>query len=427
MDSLRFLIPACCFSLIFFVSLAQAQQFKANYDEEKVPKYQLPDPLTLQNGKKVTDAQTWTNKRRPEVKKLFEKHVYGKSPARPKKMKFEVLSIDRKALGGKAIRKEVAIYFSGKKDGPKATMLIYLPADAKKPVPLFLGLNFKGNHTISDDPEITLADVWYRDKSGTWKTRKGTNKERGTSSRRWPVEEIIQRGYGVATIYYGDIDPDFDDGFKNGVHAMFGKTPGPDEWGSISTWAWGLSCALDYLETDPDVDHTKVIVMGHSRLGKTSLWAGAADERFAIVISNNSGCGGAALSRRAFGETVGRINSSFPHWFCDNFLKYNQNENDCPVDQHMLIALIAPRPVYIASAVQDRWADPRGEFLSGIYADPVYKLLGTKGLPTEEMPGLNQPVMGTIGYHIREGVHDVTLYDWQRYMDFADMHFKKKQ
>jgi hypothetical protein len=429
MKSLLMLSFVVAFPVFLWHYFAQAQDFKPNYDENKVPKYTLPDPLVMKNGEKVTDAEVWKRKQRPEILEQFETHVYGKAPARPKNMKFEVTSVDRQALNGKAIRKEVVVYFNGKKDGPKMTILIYLPANAKKPVPIFLGLNFKGNHTIHSDPAITPAMVWEKDpKTKQMAARPGTDKERGTTSKRWPIEEILARGYGVATIYYGDIDPDFDDGFQNGVHAMFykdGQKPAADEWGSIATWAWALSCALDYLETDADIDASQVIVMGHSRLGKTALWAGAADERFAIVISNNSGCGGAALSQRAFGETVGRINTSFPHWFCDNFQKYNNKEGDLPVDQHQLIALIAPRPVYIASAVQDQWADPRGEFLSALHADPVYRLLGTRGLPTRDMPERNEPVMGQIGYHIREGVHDVTLYDWQRYMDFADMHLRK--
>lgn len=410
------------------VKRLSSRRAETNYFEEKVPAYTLPDPLVMSNGTKVTDAQTWKSKRRPEILELFCTHVYGRSPInRPANMLFEVFDLDDKALNGFAVRKQVAVYFTGKKDGPKMDILLYLPKNGEKPVPIFVLLNFGGNHTIHNDPAIRLSKSWMRPGSGVENNR-ATEESRGKGSSRFPLEKILKHGYGLATVYYGDIDPDFHDGFKNGVHPAFDRHSdsgrASDAWGSIGAWAWGLSRAMDYFETDADIDRSKVAVLGHSRLGKTALWAGAQDQRFAIVISNNSGCGGAALSRRCFGETVKRINTSFPHWFCENFKKFNGKEDELPVDQHMLIALIAPRPVYVASADEDLWADPRGEFLSCKYAGPVYQLLGIEGLFVQQMPVLNQPVKGgSIGYHVRSGRHALTEYDWQQYMDFADLHF----
>jgi len=403
---------------------------ETNYSERNVPKYTLPDPLAMADGAKVSDARKWRTERRPEILELFRTHVYGRTPLdRPENMTFDVFDLERKALAGTAIRKQVTVNFTGKDFGPRMDILIYLPNSGKKPVPTFVLLNFGGNHTINSDPAIRLSTSWMRPGRGGSVNNRATEKSRGTSSSSYPVANILKRGYGLATIYYGDIDPDFHDGFKNGVHATFDGLAGgeraADAWGSIGAWAWGLSRAMDYFETDADIDQRRVSVLGHSRLGKTALWTGARDERFAVVISNNSGCGGAALSRRRFGETVGRINTSFPHWFCDNFKKYNGNEDDLPVDQHMLISLIAPRPVYVASADRDLWADPRGEFLACKHADPVYRLLGVDGLGAEQMPGLDSPVKsGAIGYHVRSGGHALTAYDWQNYMDFADTHFE---
>ncbi|MCH7751397.1 MAG: acetylxylan esterase [Planctomycetes bacterium] len=410
--------------------LAQPKGF--NYDESKVPDFTLPDPLTLENRDQVTDADTWKNKRRPEIVDLFETHVYGRAPEDASGVRFGDAEVDDQALSGTAIRKQVKIYFSGTKDGPTADLLIYLPANAKAPAPIFVGLNFGGNHTVADDPEIWLPTSWMRDRGdGAVVDHRATEKGRGKSSSRWPVLEIVARGYAVATIYCGDIDPDFHDGFQNGVHPLFydadQEKPAVDQWGTIAAWAWGLSRALDYFEADDDINHKQVAVLGHSRLGKTSLWAGARDERFALVISNGSGCGGAALSRRRFGETVKRINTKFPHWFCGNFHKYDDNEDALPVDQHMLAALVAPRPLYVASAERDLWADPRGEFLSLKFASPVYELLGRRTFSDVEMPAVDKPLLRDVAYHIRTGKHDITLYDWQRFMDFADRQFDHEE
>lgn len=398
---------------------------KINYDESKVPVYTLPDVLTLRNGKKVTTEREWMKKRRPELLHLFETQVYGKAPARPKDLHFRLLTEDKNALNGLATRKEVAVYFT-KDEKHFMTVLIYLPNQRKGQVPIFFGINFKGNHAIHPDEGITFPSKERMIAYGRKRMF-----PRGSAASRWPVEMLMEHGYGLATFYRGDIDPDFDDAFQNGVHPLSYKKgqvrPAEDEWGTLAAWAWGMSRAMDYIETDKDIDAKRVAIFGHSRLGKTALWAGAIDSRFALVISNNSGCGGAALSRRKFGETVRAVNCQFTHWFCRNFWQYNNNEEALPVDQHELIALMAPRPVYIASAEEDRWADPKGEFLSGVHASPVYELFGLPGLPVKDMPAVNRPVLsGTIGYHIRSGKHDINLYDWMQYVKFADQHLKKK-
>ena len=420
MKKLFLSLTACIFLNACMESLAQSKLI--NYDESKVPSYTLPDPLITEAGKVVKNKRQWERVRRPELLALFEKEMFGKMPGRPEALHFKVLNEDNKALGGAATRKEVAVYFDAAETS-YMVMLMYVPNDRKGPVPAFLGINFKGNHATTDDPGVSMPSP--EQLAGYGEPYKPA--VRAENGRRWPYEYLVSNGYAVVTFYRGDVDPDWHDGFKNGVHAVIdaGKERQADSWATVATWAWGLSRALDYLETDNSIDSKKVAVIGHSRLGKTSLWAGATDPRFALVISNNSGCSGAAIARRQFGEHLDILNNRFPHWFCTNYHKYSSNEETLPFDQHELVALIAPRPVYVASASEDRWADPKGELLSLYHASPVYALYGYKPFQLTELPQINTPISTEImGYHLREGIHDIVIYDWQQYVNFADRFLK---
>ena len=389
--------------------------------------YELPDPLVAADGCEVSDARQWWFGRRPEILNVFESEVYGKTPQTGLPMTSSEFETSEDALGGIASRHQVRLTFDGPDRQHSIDLLLYLPRGVDGRAPIFLTENFFGNHSIHPDTEIAISEQWMEENDDCGVVdNAATEAGRGCRAHRFPVEALLSNGYGLATLYYGDLDPDFDDGFRNGVHPLFvaedPKVRAADDWGAIGAWAWGLSRSLDYLLTRGDVDPHRVSVVGHSRLGKAALWAGAQDTRFAAVFSNQSGAMGAALSRRAFGETIGFIDARFPHWFADNFEQYRFEEYSLPIDQHSLVALIAPRPVYIASAVEDEWSDPEGEFLSGVYASNVYRLLGREGLAAHELPAVDQPVHSIVGYHIRSGGHDLTSYDWEQFIAFADEH-----
>lgn len=378
-----------------------------NYRESAVPSYTLPDPLVMADGTKITSAKQWEQKGRPATIELFRSFVFGRAPRKPHRIMFEVKETTPDALDGTATRKRVAIT-SFDQEGKSFTFeaAVLTPNKTTSPVPAFLLIN---NRLVAS------ADPSRQQKDGFW-----------------PAEEIINRGYATAVFRTNDVDPDVKESEARakgvrGVWPAGSGEEGKDSWATIAAWAWGASRVLDYLQTDGRIDGNKVAVVGHSRGGKTALWAGAEDERFAIAISNDSGCGGAALSRRRFGETVAAINDRFPHWFCNAFKGFNDREDSLPIDHHQLIALMAPRGVYVASADADFWADQRGEFLSLVHASPVFALYDQAVIPADAMPPLNTPrIWGTRGYHIHEGGHNLTPYDWNCYMDFADRLWKDR-
>lgn len=397
-----------------------------NYDEARVGAYTLPDPLLLSNGKPVRDAKTWNEKRRAEIVRLFEENQYGRSPGRPAAMSFDVFDKGTPALDGKALRRQVTIYFSADKAGPKMDLLVYVPANAAGPVPLLLNLGFSANSSTVNDPGVKVGEVWGRDK-------KKVPAGQGMSFGRVNVARLLDAGFGFATVYYGDIDPDFLGGVPHGVRALYlkpGQTePAPDEWGSIAAWAWGLSRAMDYLETDKGVDAKRVAIMGVSRLGKTVMWAGAHDPRIALVIASCSGEGGAALSRRNYGETIAHLTEAtrYPYQFAGNYAKFANQVDRLPVDAHMLVALIAPRPVLLQTGDKDGWSDPKGEFLAAVAAGPVYRLLGKQGLDTDRMPPAGSPILHTIGYSMHVGGHGTIPSDWDQFLAFMQMHLQGKR
>ena len=415
-------------SLLLSCGSTFAQPSDTNYDESRVPSYQLPEIMVDLAGHPVTELAQW-EARREEIVELFEDAVYGRTPEGQLPVRYELKETDPNALQGLATRKQVSVIIGD--DQLRMEILMYVPnRRSADPVPVFLGLNFYGNQTVHHDPAIAINPRWMRDRPGVGiENNRATEKSRGAYASRWQVETILRRGYGLVTMYYGDVDPDnYQHDFSDGVHPLFYRAgqqaPDSKEWGAIGAWAWGLSRVLDYLETDSDVDAKRVAVLGHSRLGKTALWAGATDRRFALAISNNSGCGGAALYRRCYGERVHHMIKPIGYWFCYDHRDYQKREDDLPIDQHMLLSLIAPRPLYVASAVGDRWADPKGEFLAAKFAGPAYELHGKSHLGDAQFPRPDQPLHTTIGYHVRSGKHDVTAYDWQQYLRFADEHLR---
>ncbi|MEX0778991.1 MAG: hypothetical protein WD491_10065 [Balneolales bacterium] len=380
------------------ISEREEQRPEHLWHENEVPSYRLPELLQTSDGSIVRSTEEWPQKRM-ETLELFRNYMYGRRPGSPDQLTFDIVEEDEAAMEGAATLRRINVQSAHQGRSHQFEVILFLPNEVSEPAPVFLLLNNRSKDNTDPTREI--------------------------KSDFWPAEQVIERGYGIAVLQNEDLAPDNTETHKEGVIQLFegetdaGERPS-DAWEALAAWGWGASRVMDYFETDSRIDESQVAVLGHSRGGKASLWAGAEDERFSIVISNESGSGGAALSRRRFGETVKDVNR-FTHWFAENYNTYNDNEGELPFDQHMLISLIAPRAVYVASANGDLWADPKGEFLSLAHASPVYELWGHESIAPADMPALNTPLMvGPRGYHVREGNHNLTAYDWHNFMDFAD-------
>jgi len=390
----------------------------ANYTEAQVGEYTLPDPLVSLDGQAVDNVNAWNNKRRPEIIKLFEQHQFGVSPPGPENLRYEVFDEGELAFNGKAKRKQVTIYFSVDSDEHKMDLLTYVPSKASGPVPVLLYISFRANSASIDDPGVKEGFIWNRE------GKKIPASEGRLRFKTLNATAVLDQGFGFATVYYGDIEPDFKEGAQLGLRGLMEKKGNkgkkPDYWGSFAAWSWGLSRALDYYEKDAAVDANRVAIMGVSRLGKTVLWAAAVDERFAMAIPVCSGESGAALSRRNYGETIAHIAhpTRFEYWFAPRYQQYSDNVDALPVDGHMLISLVAPRPVLLITGNTDKWSDPYGEFLAAVAAEPVYELFDKEGLNTDKMPAAGTPILNDIGFYMHDGGHGMDPTDWDVIIDF---------
>jgi hypothetical protein len=398
-----------------------------NYDESKVGDYVLPDPLTANDGTKITTAKAWMSKRRPEIVKLFEEQQYGRAPGKPADLAFEVQDAGTPAFGGKAMRKQVKITFTKDKSGPSIQLLIYTPAAAKKPAPVLLVMGWGANGAAVDDPGVISNPVWSpkEKKRNPYVPAAG-----GRGFGRLNVQPLLDAGLGVATFNYGDVDPDDLDAIQGGIRALYLKPgaalPAPDEWGSIAAWGWGISRVIDYMETDKAIDAKRIAIHGVSRLGKTVMWAGAHDTRVAATIASCSGEGGAAVSRRNYGETIAHLTAPtrYPYQFAINYAKWGGFPDKAPMDGNLLVALHAPRPLLLQTGTTDNWSDPKGEFIAAVDAGKVYKLLGKQDLGTDVIPAPNTPILHDLSYLMHEGGHGTIPADWPVYIDFLKMHLK---
>lgn len=412
----RSLLSAGFLALLGFAAVRAEEpknhDFDVVRDESKVPAYQLPPVLVSSEGDRITTPEEWTNVRRPQIMALFGNLVYGVVPVpeTPVRTSYERLRTDGKFMDGLATRKDVRIRFENAKGSAEMTVLVFTPNGAKGPVPAFLQLSFADTKDDGHDADPSRA---------------------GYLRNGLPLAEFLRNGFGLVVLSQGALVRHNEVEFQSGIHPLFYREgqsfPKANEWGVIAAVSWSASRVLDYLGTEPSIDAKRIAAVGHSKMGKATLWAVAQDRRFAMAVAAQSGCAGAALWKRDFGENMEKMVTRFPYWLCRNAWKFSRNEDDLPVDQHMLLACIAPRPLYIASGSEDLWADPRGEYLGAYHASEVYRLLGKKGLDSEASPAVGEVLAGgDVGYHNRAGGHSVERYDWQKFIEFAGRHLKAR-
>ena len=388
----------------------------------------FPDPLRMFDGNKVTSASQWRQARRPELQTLFEHYIYGRIPFPPAAVRARFGPEYRDFLDGQATLKLVTLE-TGRNDAPRIDLMLVVPNARRGPAPVFLAMNFCGNHALTADPRVPLTRGWLRNTCQGCTNNAATEAARGSQAKDWPLAEIVRRGYALASFYSGDVDSDrsdVSDGLYAWLAAQDATDNNPTNRGTLAAWAWGFHRCVDYLVTDPDLDARRIAALGHSRNGKTALLAAAFDERIAMVFPHQAGCGGTAPSRTKTGETVKAINDRFPHWFNAQFKEFNDAPERLPVDQHCLIALCAPRPVLLSNAAEDLWANPAGQFEMLQAASPVYHLLGVEGLAAKTMPPLGELADSRLGYYLRGGKHSMTAGDWQIFLDFADKQFGQR-
>ncbi len=417
----------CATAWLWMLSLAMIANAQSEIrfpDADLLPSQEaLPDPMRMFSGEQITTREAWEQHRRPELKQLFQHYMYGFLPPIPRDMRIETEGEFQDALGGRAKLKLVTLV-TGEGRAPRIDLALFVPKEKSKPAPTFLAMNFCGNYAICHDPRIRLPRGWLYESCGGTEAGRATEAGRGSQAADWNIEQIIEHGYALATFCSSDIDADRKD-ISDGIYAWLAhpNAPIPHDRGSLAAWAWGFHRCMDYLVSDSDIDSTKIAVVGHSRNGKTALLAAAFDDRIALAIPHQAGCGGTAPSRATIGESVQRINEVFPHWFNAEFKKFNADPSRLPFDQHCLIALVAPRPVLLSNAADDTWANPAGQFEMLQGAAQVFTLLGATVTGLDVMPDHGQLIKGPLGYYVREGKHSMTSNDWQVFLEFADAHF----